>query len=55
MVSKSIGSTGFRGIVPERDRRCILEDDLVGDDLGAAIVLDGGDADDIVDCRIHVK
>lgn len=32
---------------PERERRCIFEDALVGDDFGAAMALSGGEADDM--------
>lgn len=41
--------TLLRGYSPDRDLRCIFDDALVGDVFGAAIALDGGDAEDIAE------
>ena len=35
--------------IPERERRCIFDDALVGDDFGAAMALSDGVADDMSD------
>jgi hypothetical protein len=37
---------------PERERRCIFEDALVGDDFGAAMALSDGVADDMSDAVV---
>ena len=41
-----------RGDIPERERRCIFDDVFVGDDLGGAMALSDGAADDMGDAMI---
>ena len=47
-----LGRGSDRGDIPERERRCIFDDVLVGDNLGAAMALSDGAADDMGDAMI---
>jgi hypothetical protein len=45
-------SHGMSWSIPERERRCIFDDALVGDDFGAAMALSDDVADDMSDAML---